>query len=231
MRRRRGARNGDRYRVRLVEQRTIALAVALAFAFGYAFTMFPLRRTGMRWAHVLRLAFAADTVSITIMEIVDNAMMLGDSRRDGGWSRVAAVLGRAGRLADRRRRRRLSGQSMDDRTGQGPRRGACAPFSLRLELGITKTSFPRMRESSVFSTQRRWVPAFAGTTTTKIRGTTTTKIRRDNDCKDPRERPSQGSAGTTTHGSAGKDCKRSPGMNLDAPAHGAPRILAEIPQR
>jgi hypothetical protein len=55
---------------------TIALAVALAFAFGYAFTIFPLRRTGMAWMRVLRLAFAADTVSITIMEIVDNAMML-----------------------------------------------------------------------------------------------------------------------------------------------------------
>jgi len=55
---------------------TIALAVALAFAFGYAFTMFPLRRAGMPWAQVMRLAFAADTASITIMEIVDNAMML-----------------------------------------------------------------------------------------------------------------------------------------------------------
>ena len=55
---------------------TVALAVALAFAFGYAFTMFTLRRTGMRWTQVLRLALAADTVSIAIMEIVDNAIML-----------------------------------------------------------------------------------------------------------------------------------------------------------
>lgn len=55
---------------------TIALAVALAFFFGYAFTMVPLLRAGMAFGAVLGLAFAADTVSITIMEIVDNAIML-----------------------------------------------------------------------------------------------------------------------------------------------------------
>lgn len=56
---------------------TIALAVALAFCFGYAFTMVPLLRAGLAFGAVLRLAFAADTISITIMEIVDNAIMLG----------------------------------------------------------------------------------------------------------------------------------------------------------
>jgi hypothetical protein len=55
---------------------TIALAVALAFVFGYAFTMIPLLRSGMTFGAVVGLAFAADTVSITIMEIVDNAIML-----------------------------------------------------------------------------------------------------------------------------------------------------------
>jgi Domain of unknown function (DUF4396) len=55
---------------------TIALAVLLAFMFGYSFTMFPLRRAGMPWRQVMRLALAADTVSIAIMEIVDNAVML-----------------------------------------------------------------------------------------------------------------------------------------------------------
>ena len=55
---------------------TIALAVVLAFVFGYAFTMVPLRRSGMAWTEVLRLAFAADTASITIMEIVDNLVMV-----------------------------------------------------------------------------------------------------------------------------------------------------------
>lgn len=55
---------------------TIVLAVLLAFAFGYAFTIVPLRRTGLAWATVLRLALAADTASITIMELADNGVML-----------------------------------------------------------------------------------------------------------------------------------------------------------
>jgi hypothetical protein len=55
---------------------TIALAVVLAFLFGYALTMIPLIRSGLAFGTVIGLAFAADTVSITIMEIVDNAIML-----------------------------------------------------------------------------------------------------------------------------------------------------------
>ena len=55
---------------------TIALAVALAFAFGYAFTFFPLLRSGMPLRAALAVTFAADTASITLMEIVDNAIML-----------------------------------------------------------------------------------------------------------------------------------------------------------
>ena len=55
---------------------TIALAVALAFLFGYSLTSLPLLRSGMALASVVPIAFAADTVSITIMEIVDNAIML-----------------------------------------------------------------------------------------------------------------------------------------------------------
>lgn len=55
---------------------TIALAVALAFAFGYAFTAVPLLRAGMPMRQAVRLALAADTVSIAIMEAVDNIVML-----------------------------------------------------------------------------------------------------------------------------------------------------------
>jgi hypothetical protein len=55
---------------------TIALAVALAFAFGYAFTIVPLRRRGMAWRAAAKLALAADTASIAVMELVDNAVML-----------------------------------------------------------------------------------------------------------------------------------------------------------
>ena len=55
---------------------TIALAVVLAFAFGYAFTMTPLLRSGMTLRQAARLALAADTVSIGIMEVVDNLVMV-----------------------------------------------------------------------------------------------------------------------------------------------------------
>ena len=55
---------------------TIALAVVLAFVSGYALTMMPLLRAGYRVKTAARLALAADTASITIMEIVDNLVML-----------------------------------------------------------------------------------------------------------------------------------------------------------
>ena len=55
---------------------TIALAIVLAFFFGYSLTMLPLLRSGMALAAVLPLAFAADTLSITVMEIVDNLVLL-----------------------------------------------------------------------------------------------------------------------------------------------------------
>jgi hypothetical protein len=55
---------------------TIALAVVLAFFFGYLLTMVPLLRSGLALASALPLAFASDTLSITIMEIVDNLIML-----------------------------------------------------------------------------------------------------------------------------------------------------------
>ena len=55
---------------------TIALAVALAFVFGYAFTIGPVMRSGLALRAAIPVALAADTVSITVMEIVDNAVML-----------------------------------------------------------------------------------------------------------------------------------------------------------
>jgi len=55
---------------------TIALAVGLAFLFGYSLTSLPLIRSGMALAAVAPIALASDTVSITIMEIVDNGILL-----------------------------------------------------------------------------------------------------------------------------------------------------------
>jgi hypothetical protein len=48
----------------------------LAFFFGYALTMVPLLRSGIALGAALPLAFASDTISITIMEIVDNLIIL-----------------------------------------------------------------------------------------------------------------------------------------------------------
>ena len=55
---------------------TMALAIALAFLFGYSLTMLPLLRSGLPLGAVVPLALAADTFSITVMEIVDNGIML-----------------------------------------------------------------------------------------------------------------------------------------------------------
>ncbi len=55
---------------------TIALAVGLAFVFGYAFTIGPVMRSGVALSAAIPIALAADTVSISVMEIVDNAVML-----------------------------------------------------------------------------------------------------------------------------------------------------------
>jgi uncharacterized protein DUF4396 len=48
----------------------------LAFIFGYAFTFVPLMTSGMRFLDAARIAIGGDTVSIAVMEIVDNAVVL-----------------------------------------------------------------------------------------------------------------------------------------------------------
>jgi hypothetical protein len=55
---------------------TIVLAIALAFLFGYSLTMLPLLRAGLALAVAVPLALASDTLSIGVMEIVDNAIIL-----------------------------------------------------------------------------------------------------------------------------------------------------------
>ncbi len=56
---------------------TVVLAVALAFVFGYALTMRGVLRAGVGFRRAVKVALAADTVSIAVMELVDNAVMLG----------------------------------------------------------------------------------------------------------------------------------------------------------
>jgi len=55
---------------------TVILAATLSFISGYSFSTWPLIRAGLSFAKALRLVFAADTVSILTMTIVDNLLML-----------------------------------------------------------------------------------------------------------------------------------------------------------
>ncbi|MBM6404660.1 DUF4396 domain-containing protein [Phycicoccus sp. CSK15P-2] len=55
---------------------TVVLSVALAFVFGYALTLTPILRAGVALGSALGLTVAADTVSIAVMEVVDNAVMV-----------------------------------------------------------------------------------------------------------------------------------------------------------
>lgn len=54
---------------------TIILAIALAFIFGFSLSTLPLIKAGVGFFAALSVVFAADTVSIATMEIVDNAVM------------------------------------------------------------------------------------------------------------------------------------------------------------
>jgi hypothetical protein len=62
--------------LRLGNWPTVGLSVALAFFFGYSLTMLPLVRAGLALKTAIGLAFAADTASIALMEVVDNLIML-----------------------------------------------------------------------------------------------------------------------------------------------------------
>jgi hypothetical protein len=85
---------------------TIILSVALAFLFGYSLTMRPLLAGGVAFAQAVRLALAADTISIAIMEVVDNAVMVAiPDAMDAGldaplfWGSLAFALLVAGAVA------------------------------------------------------------------------------------------------------------------------------------
>ena len=55
---------------------TVVLSIALAFVFGYALTMRSVLGSGLALKAALGVALAADTVSISVMEVIDNAFML-----------------------------------------------------------------------------------------------------------------------------------------------------------
>ena len=55
---------------------SIIVSVLLAFLFGYALTLRPVIVAGVPPRRAIRLALASDTVSISTMEVVDNAFIL-----------------------------------------------------------------------------------------------------------------------------------------------------------
>ena len=85
---------------------TIVLAIVLAFLFGYSLTMLPLLGAGLALSAAIPLALASDTLSIAVMEIVDNAIMLLIPGALGAgltdplfWGSLAAALVIAGAVA------------------------------------------------------------------------------------------------------------------------------------
>jgi hypothetical protein len=85
---------------------TVALAVALAFLFGYTLTSLPLLRAGLALSVVIPIALASDTISIAVMEVVDNAIMVtvpgamdADLNSLLFWGTLAVALVIAGAIA------------------------------------------------------------------------------------------------------------------------------------
>ena len=100
---------------------SIVLAVVLAFFFGYLLTFTGVRRAGLDVRTAVRTALAADTVSILVMEIVDNAILLVvPGAMAAGlttglfWGALAVALAVAFVVT-------VPGQQVDDRSRQGPR--------------------------------------------------------------------------------------------------------------
>ena len=79
---------------------SIALSVALAFFFGYLLSMLPLLRGGLSLRKTVRIALAADTLSILTMEIVDSAVVLAvPGAMDAGLTDALFWVSLAGALA------------------------------------------------------------------------------------------------------------------------------------
>jgi hypothetical protein len=79
---------------------TVALSVILAFVFGYALTVRGVLRAGLPLRRAVRVALVADTVSILVMEIVDNAVILAvPGAMEAGIASVLFWASLAGSLA------------------------------------------------------------------------------------------------------------------------------------
>jgi hypothetical protein len=79
---------------------TVVLSIALAFVFGYALTMRGVLRAGLPFRQALAVALAADTVSIAVMEVIDNTVMITvPGAMDAGLGSALFWLALAGSLA------------------------------------------------------------------------------------------------------------------------------------
>jgi len=79
---------------------TIVLSIVLAFAFGYALTMRGVLRSGLPLKAAARVALAADTVSIAVMELIDNTVVVAiPGAMDAGLASALFWLALAGSLA------------------------------------------------------------------------------------------------------------------------------------
>ncbi|MFB7946331.1 DUF4396 domain-containing protein [Kitasatospora phosalacinea] len=79
---------------------TVALSIVLAFVFGYALTMRGVLRAGLSFRDALKVALAADTVSILVMELIDNGVMVAvPGAMDAGLGQLLFWVSLAGSLA------------------------------------------------------------------------------------------------------------------------------------
>ena len=79
---------------------SIAVSTVLAFFFGYALTLRPVLRAGVPFKRATGLAFASDTVSIAVMELIDNTVMVAvPGAMDAGLADALFWLSLAGSLA------------------------------------------------------------------------------------------------------------------------------------
>jgi Domain of unknown function (DUF4396) len=124
---------------------TVALAVVLAFFFGYSLTSLPLLRAGLALATVVPIALASDTLSIAVMEFVDNAIVVaipGAMEAGAGdvlfWGSLSVALVIAGAIAlpvNRRLIARGKGHAVLHESGHHPE------FPTRLVAIIAAVAF------------------------------------------------------------------------------------------
>ena len=107
LRDRRGLGDGSRDGLGWGDVGQIALAVGLAYMFGFGLTALPLVRAGLAAGVVVSTALASDTVSITIMEVIDNSWWSIPGAMEAG---LTDPLLRQSRWASRSPIRSLSGR-------------------------------------------------------------------------------------------------------------------------